>query len=372
MAEIDKLELVRLCKVANPQFTESVLAGLLAKIDDYNAALGKAATTATILKRTTLLTRLHTVNPKYDDSIIDHVQEGVNFTGNYTAMMQQSKNSRALQAEIQLQAALRELSSDLKTKYATAITYAQGKIKGSFAKPSDNGAYNMTVSISSRSAPLIIRGEGFPSLAAIEEVTNNLKLICPMIAELARSERVGPRSNWFAQQSLSEVQSALVNLDQYLNHRCARITFKVLAVGNRCDNKETGAGLAGKVIPTVMLQGQDRPDFRRENGYLQVSSGLKVFFGPLYLSVRTNYDPMLSTVAIYRFMTLFHELTHKIIKTTDQEYELVNCKNIKDTPRAVMCADSWGYFLTDYAGETNRLPGGKTSKVGALKSKFGG
>jgi hypothetical protein len=160
----------------------------------------------------------------------------------------------------------------------------------------------------------------------------------------------------------------------YLNHRCTGISFKVLQAGNRCDNSAVGTGLAGQVLPTVMLKGEDRPDFRAANGYLKVPSGLRIFLGPLYFSVRTNYDPMLKTVAIYRFMTLFHEMSHKIIKTTDQVYELDKCQNIKDTPKAVMCADSWGYFLTDYAAQTNRLPGGKstTSSVASLRSKFGG
>ncbi len=369
MAAIDKQEFLNKCKAANPQFTASVFAALLGRIDAYNTALGRAASTGKITRESTLLTRLKTVNPKFDDSIVDNVREG---SINYTGMMQQAKNSSAMQVEIEIQAMLRGFSPDVKAKYANALAYVQGKIKGSLAKPNDSAVYKMTVSISSRQSPLLLRGEGFPSLAAMEEVSNDLKIICPLVHELAQSEQRGPRLNWFARDSLKEVQSALVNLDKYLNGKCARISFKVLTVGDRCDNDKVGTGLAGQVLPTVMLKGEDRPDFRQENGYLQVPGGLRIFLGPLYFSVRANYDAILKTVAIYRFMTLFHEMTHKIIKTTDQVYELDNCRAIKDTPRAVMCADSWAYFLTDYAAEAGRLPGEKSSKVGALKARFGG
>jgi hypothetical protein len=71
-----------------------------------------------------------------------------------------------------------------------------------------------------------------------------------------------------------------------------------------------------------------------------------------YPSVPKGFEKVsgpFSPRAIYRFMTLAHELTHKIIKTSDKVYELPNCRAIKDSPDGVMCADSWGYFLTAYA-----------------------
>jgi hypothetical protein len=309
MAAIDTQEFLKQCRAANPLFTESAFASLLEKIRAYNTNL------------------------------------------------QLGNQVKTLQSEVGIQGVLRGLSQDLKTKYAKALGYVQAKIKGALAKPDDSAIFKLTLPIASRSSPLEIRGEGFPSLAAIQEVGSNLAIICPLIHDLAKSDHEGPRRNWFAQGSLAEVQTSIVNLDQYLNSRCTGISFKVLQVGGRCDSDTVVASLAGQVVPTVMLDGEDRPDFRKPSGYLKVPPGLRIFLGPLYFSVNEHYDAVLKTVGIYRFMTLFHELSHKIIKTTDVEYELPNCLRIKDTAEAVKCADSWGYFLTDYANSKKRLPG---------------
>jgi hypothetical protein len=369
--KIDKQEFIAQCKAVNPQFSDSSLPGLLSKIDNYNAARGNIANTPRAAVDTSFLKRIRKLNPQIQDSILTPVDEDE--PGVYNKILLQESHSKAAQAGVELQGALRSLPPDAKAKYAGPLAYLQSCIQAKIAKPDESMIFKMSVSVSSRKAPLDLRGEGFPSLAFLEEIAKNLKIICPLIHELASPQRPGgPRTTWFASESLNEVQSAIVNLDMYLNHRCSRLTFKVLPVGSRCDNDEVRGSLAGQVLPTVMLKGQDRPDFRRESGYLQVPSGLRIFLGPLYFSVRTNYDEMLSTVAIYRFMTLFHELTHKIIKTVDKVYELPRCRAIKDSADAVMCADSWGYFLTDYAAQSNRLPGAQTSKVGVLRAKFGG
>lgn len=370
MAAIDKVKFTTECEKADTHFKGSVFSELLAKIDKYNTALGVADHPATAGTKSGFVTKLKVINPQFTSHVLDSVRRSE--PNLYNKMLNQASSSSATQAGIELQGVLRGLSQELKTKYATPLAYVKTCVSGKFAKPSESALFKMEVSISSRSAPLEVRGEGFPSLTFLEEVANDLKTICPLVQKLAKSKDIGPRSNWFASGSMSEVQSALVNLDQYLNHRCTRISFKVLQSGKRCDNSEVEEGLAGQVIPTVMLSGEDRPDFRTANGYLRVPEGLRIFLGPLYFSVPTNYDAMLTTVSIYRFMTLFHELTHKIIKTVDETYELVGCKGIKDTDRAVKCADSWGYFLVDYAKETNQLPGKRTSKVDALKAKFGG
>ncbi len=371
MAAIDKQEFIIRCKAVNPLFTESVFPGLFVKIGSYNAAVQKAVTPPTATTKTTFVTAFQIFNKQYAESMLKPTRKEPNL---YDKVLQQASSLKAAQAGIELEGALRSLSPEVRGVYAGPLAYVQSCIRGKMAKPDESQIFKMSLTISSREAPLDLRAEGFPSLAALDEVAANLKIICPLIHELAGSDTVGPRRNWFARESLAEVQSALVNLDMYLNHKCQRLTFKVLKTGKRCDNSEVEEILAGQVIPTVMLEGEDRPDFRKENGYLQVPAGLRIFFGPLYFAAGADdFDEILRTVAIYRFMTLFHEMTHKIIKTTDQEYELLNCRKIKDTPQAVMCADSWGYFLTDYAAETNRLPGGgKSSKFDALKARFGG
>lgn|GEM_PF-3562991 len=259
----------------------------------------------------------------------------------------------------EVEAVLSKVPSDKKLKYRQAVDFLQGKKdKWDFFHNRVSGFsrfsvadFERDVTIPGRSAKLLVRGEGLAP-GDMEEIIGNLRILCPLIRELAADPKAGPRRDWFAQQSLDEVATSLDNLDQYLNTRCTRLTFKRLHVGMRCDSDVDDPddlvtrNLAGQVIPTVMLKGEDRPDYRTAGAYLKVPSGLKIFIGPLYFSVRRGYDEILKTPAIYRYMTLAHELTHKIIKTSDKVYELPNCRAIKDTPDAVMCADSWGYFLT--------------------------
>jgi hypothetical protein len=259
----------------------------------------------------------------------------------------------------EVETAINKIPPDKRQKYKGALDFlASRKDKwdfflhrvsgfGKFAVPD----FDRYISIPGRDAKLRVFGEGL-AIGEMEEIIENLRILCPLIHELAVDPNRGPRRDWFAQQSLDEVAASLDNLDKYLNTRCTVLTFKRLHVGMRCDsdvndpNDVVTKHLAGQVIPTVMLKGEDRPDYRKPGAYLKVPSGLKIFIGPLYFSVKSNYDAILKTPALYRYMTLAHELTHKILKTSDKVYELRNCIRIKDTPDAVACADSWGYFLT--------------------------
>lgn len=262
----------------------------------------------------------------------------------------------------EVQALLDKIPAEKKSKYRPALVFLESK-KGKWdffhnrvAGFGKFGAadFQENVTIPGRGSKLLVRGEGLAP-GEMREIINNLAKLCPILHQLAANENLGPRRDWFAQGSLAEVATALDNFDKYLNTRCTRITFKRLHVGMRCDSDVDDPddlvddSLAGQVVPTVMLKGEDRPDFRKPGGYLKVPSGLKIFIGPLYFSVGRGYDEILHTVALYRFMTLAHELSHKIIKTVDKVYELDRCRAIKDKPSAVQCADSWGYFITAYA-----------------------
>lgn len=256
---------------------------------------------------------------------------------------------------------IKAIPSDKKVKYKTALDVVEAKKAkwdffanrvsgfGKFAAPD----FREDVTIPGRGAPLTVIGEGLAA-GEMHEIINNLKLLGPILHALAANKDAGPRSKWFPAASLDEVHTAVGNFDKYLNQRCSRLTFKRLHVGMRCDSDVNdpddlvSKNLAGQVIPTVMLKGQDRPDFRKEGGYFSVPTGMRIFLGPLYFKVKNGYDAILTTAAIYRFMTLAHELSHKVLKTTDQVYELDACLGIANTPKAVMCADSWGYFITEY------------------------
>ena len=251
-------------------------------------------------------------------------------------------------------------------KFEKPLTFLTSQLQGNLAKPDLSGqkgkfpkpqlaSYKETVPFPDRT-PMEIRGEEFFNPTDMHQVMNHLKLICALIHELAKNVRTSPWNNWFPQASYNEVRSAVRNLDLFLSTKCSGITYRKLVTGKRCDNDVVKTSLAGQVVPNVMLPGVSRQDYRLAGGNTNVQSGLRIFFGPLYFSVKEGYDALLDTVPIYRFMTHFHELTHKILKTRDHRYELKNCQAEKNNPDAVECADSWGYYLVDYAGETNQLP----------------
>ncbi|MGI4853056.1 MAG: hypothetical protein ACRYF4_03290 [Janthinobacterium lividum] len=281
---------------------------------------------------------------------------------------------------LDMQKARNGIPAPQKLKYAQILTAldtwlgGKGFGPGQFDGKKPGFAYNEMVAIPGR-APLKVIAEDFASQQDVHEIVAHLKLICKIVAEMNQRPSETPWNEWFPKPAYSEVCSSLKNLDSYLNSKCQLMTYRQLTVGKRCDNSAVKKGLAGQVVPNIVMPGFERGDFRKEGGNVHVQSGLRVFFGPLYFSVKTNYDPMLKTVTIYRFMTHFHELTHKILKTLDKVYELDNCKKIKGSADAVMCADTWAYYLTDYAGKTNQLPGeGKkvNSKIAGMAAKFGG
>jgi hypothetical protein len=260
-----------------------------------------------------------------------------------------------------VQKALAAIPTDKRVKYKPALDLIESKkgnwdfFKNRVAGFGKFGAadFEQHVAIPGRGATLLVRGEGLAP-GEMREIIANLIILCPLVHQLASNSSLGARRNWFAQASLPEVESALDNFDKYLNTRCTRLTFKRVHVGGRCDSDIDDpydlvtSSLAGQVVPTVMLDGEDRPDYRKPGAYLKVPSGLKIFIGPWYFSMSGSHDEILSSPAIFRFMTLAHELTHKVLKTSDKTYELEPCRAIKDTPEGVMCADSWGYFLTEY------------------------
>jgi hypothetical protein len=361
---INRIKFLAECENVTPFFTPGIFSALLEKIDKYNAAVRKAAAPPTTTNGRGFADKFQDINPQYphpgDDEHASSLFGRMRYEpGIEDKLLQQASHSKAAQAEIELKAALLSLNPQLKMKYAGPLAYVQSCMKGKIAKPDESQVFKTSVKLAGRGAPLDLRAEGFPSLAALEEVANNLKIISLLVLQAAGwGERGGPRSDWFAQQSRAEVQSALENLGAYLSHRCERLTFKVLKTGMRCDNGEMGENVAGQVIPTVMLEGQDDPDLRKENGYLHVPTGLRIFLGPSYLApVAGYYDAVRKTLTISRFMTLFHEMTHKIIGTTDEgrTYGYHSCKAIKDTDGAVKCADSWTYFLSAYAQALHRL-----------------
>jgi hypothetical protein len=260
-------------------------------------------------------------------------------------------------ARLKIRGILAALPPEVKNKYAGAFRYLmKGVRRAKFSKPDESAVFKMPVTVSSRSTPLDLWGEGIPSLAVMEEIASNLKIICPLVKELAESKEPGPWRFWFARDSLGEVRLALKNMDLYLNQRCERISFRVLKVGDRCDAADVEEGDAGQIITTVAAEGEDRQDFRGENGHLMVPSGLRIFLLPYYFSP-TKVDEIRSSAENFRFCTLCHELSHKIVDTVDVVYGLDSCRRIQFSPEAARNADNWCFFLADYAQETKRLKG---------------
>jgi hypothetical protein len=299
------------------------------------------------------------------------------------------KMTEADKVKSNMLAALAGADRDFWTDYSKALGYLMSRLgsgvsdpmqlMGTFGRFKKPPPPDLKTGVLMAGGQLVnVSTEDFGSRLEPMQIITHLKLISELVRDLAVKPNASPWKEWFPKTAYPEVASSIKNLDSYLNVKCQRITYRKLVAGKKCDNGEVQGNLAGQVIPNIVMPGFDRADFRKEGGNVHVQSGLRVFFGPLYWTVKDKYDKMLKTVEIYRFMTHFHELTHKILKTTDQVYELDNCKKIKNTEKAVMCADSWAYFLVDYAKEKGKLPGETVvnptmkQKFSALKAKFGG
>ena len=153
----------------------------------------------------------------------------------------------------QVEALLVKIPSDKRLKYKAAIEVIENRKSswdllqnrvsgfGKFGAPD----FQRRVTIPGRGDSLLVRGEGLAP-GTMQEIINHLMILGPLVHQLAQNKTLGPRRNWFAQESLAEVETSLDNFDKYLNTRCESLTFKRVHVGSRCGGDIVTPGLAGR------------------------------------------------------------------------------------------------------------------------------
>ncbi|WP_020483713.1 M35 family metallo-endopeptidase [Methylomonas sp. MK1] len=124
-------------------------------------------------------------------------------------------------------------------------------------------------------------------------------------------------------------------MSTYLNNKCTRLTYVKKQVGQYVDSCEVENGDLAQVISSAFEDhpAGSVPDF--------VPSGLRVFI---------LGDTLVEQVTPRRrFHTMAHEVTHRVISTSDHWYGEQNCldKASKNSPKCLSCAANWGWFYAD-------------------------
>ena len=145
---------------------------------------------------------------------------------------------------------------------------------------------------------------------------------------------LSPKASPLHANTLMQVQSKLMQLQQAFTARPVTLVYRPDIVV-----KHTPANLAEPVTPVTFADGTL---FSGQNvyGYVhqhQAGSGMRVVLGKWFTS---DPDPQEAT------QTVYHELTHKVIRTKDHVYGVQNCIRlaIDSYPKACDNADNYGYF----------------------------
>jgi hypothetical protein len=190
------------------------------------------------------------------------------------------------------------------------------------------------------------------------------------------AERIGLFQTWFGGSNVQRSIRMLRNMNQYLQSKCSRIVFvawqagaygavaptvlsgqsplKPLWNGRRLDRPS----LFGNLMYEDLIENETDEDYRREGGYLRVPSGMRIYLGTGYVTPGVEQVPRgLATTVGLRVNTIFHEMSHKILKTKDHAnpfgngkcYGYWKCTTIAKTRQelAVTNADNWGHFMAD-------------------------
>lgn len=168
-------------------------------------------------------------------------------------------------------------------------------------------------------------------IVGFENITKNyqadLKEMLQRVVALNHTVAMAPGayaallSKWFGGNSGVAV-TKIKAVDTYFTKKCSRITFVSYPEDHFVDGVEVEANDYGQVIPNVGTH---------------VSSGLRVFVYGLYFRSK-RYE---------RINTVYHELTHKIIDTSDYRYGHNKCLAYSGSANAVKNADNYGYFMAD-------------------------
>jgi hypothetical protein len=177
-------------------------------------------------------------------------------------------------------------------------------------------------------------GVSDPSQAAINA-------ICPRMNEIVHKAAKGMaaslRTKWFgAGGNKPSFFKKLTAIDNYLNVRCVRLTFVHKATGQKVDCATVENHDFAQVIRLP-----DEP----AGGDRFVPSGARVFILPSFAGQSASE----------KFNTVCHELSHRILDTTDWPggvccYGRADAFALALGPNsalAVTCAENWGYFYME-------------------------
>lgn len=192
--------------------------------------------------------------------------------------------------------------------------------------------------------------------------------IAALTHDLNMSADKGNRVKWFKQTHADRLVAMLDNMDRYLNQRCTRITFVAWldhmgSFGAVKNTVKTGGfakdETASKEMYGDILTAESSSDYQKAGGYLRVPSGMRVYLGASYVAPKTvnstDHAGLRSLVA-QQVNTVFHELSHKVLRTVDYKlpagtmcygYDKCVALALSDPRHAIQNADNWGYFMAD-------------------------
>jgi hypothetical protein len=192
---------------------------------------------------------------------------------------------------------------------------------------------------------ITIRFEGIPEPEMEDLVTfvDYAQMFAPTLAD--DSEEL---KKWFG-RAFPTARTRLRVVSAYLKNRCTGITFVRKLDKSVCCNSRVNILDFAMVIPTKLTGGLTVDALRTEGGEVHVPTGLRIFLGPLYFN----------STEIVKIATVFHELTHKVIKTVDHAngYGVKPCQALKDDSPVMAAenADNYGYSLAFFVKKTMGL-----------------
>ncbi len=169
---------------------------------------------------------------------------------------------------------------------------------------------------------------------------------CPILNKLAKDAAGGgggkALETWFGVEGKTpQMLTKLKAFDSFLNTQCMRLTFVVKPLGATVDCAEVVQGDLAQVIRN--LPGDDGKHF--------LPSGIRVFVLPGFAGQSRPEA----------FNTLAHEVSHRVLNTTDnplvngvpkQTYGKRAAQSLaaSNGAAAMTCAENWGYFFMDMLG----------------------
>lgn len=161
---------------------------------------------------------------------------------------------------------------------------------------------------------------------------------CDRVVELAAlAAKAAPAdllTKWFGVGNHVGARKQLNAMNEYLTKKCTRLTFVGKPINHYVDGVTVDPGDYGQVIGNIRTT---TANFQKSVAH--VSSGLRIFIYSEYFKAG-RYE---------RMNTIYHELTHKILGTSDYKYGHGSCQKfaIKYPGTVLKNADNYGYFMAD-------------------------